>query len=156
MTNSWQPDDEELLAVINDVVNWPADDDRAPVTSPAPEGFAEQVFTMAFELGYADEEYTALVDDASLSMRAGPTDDVQPFRFGNDELSAEGELGPGDLIIGVVIPPGLATVRIDSLSGARSVDTDDLGRFEIDTEDRVVRLVVTRGDTVRTSGWMIR
>lgn len=156
MSGSWDPDDDELGDILNEILNWPGDDDGTPPAGELPDLYAQQVFTAAFAFGSVDEAYEQLLDDETIPMRSAGPFGVTPFAFGNDELSAEGELGPGDLVIGRVQPPGPATVRVDAMSGVQTVEADELGRFELTVTDRLVRIVVTRDATVRTSGWRER
>ena len=156
MSDAWDPDDDELGDILNQAVNWPAGDDgTAPVVELSDE-YAQRVFAAAYDFGVFDEQYGALLDEEALAMRSADTSGTAHFAFGDAELSAEGEFGPDGLTIGAVTPAGVATVRVEAISGAQTVEADDLGRFELVIADRVLRIVVTRGSAVRSSDWLAR
>ena len=142
--------DAMLLAIISNL------DDVDDLDPPAPEEFAQELFVSARQFGRLDQAYADLVEESTLAMRSGSTAPPREFKFGDDDMMAEGDLGPGSQIVGTVSPDGPAQVRIFSMAGSIDVDADPLGRFEADVAGRVVRIVVTRGQKTVASDWYLR
>jgi len=55
--------------------------------------------------------------------------------FATDEVTIEVEAGPtehGLRLVGQIVPPGPATVRVDHRGGSTTAEADHLGRFMVD------------------------
>lgn len=147
MSDTSVPDDDRLLAIIATF------DD---LDGALPDGFAKEVFRGAREFGQVDKAYADLVEESTLTMRGDAAPQAREFKFGDNDLTAEGELGPDTQILGSVSPEGPATVRICTMTDSIEDDADPLGRFVFDVPGRVVRIVVTRGEKKIESDWYLR
>jgi len=146
-------DDDELLAQLGLAL-----DETDPVPSDAIE-----VAKAVFDLGNADAElaelvFDSLLDEALVVMRSDTLVDearTLSFAIGNHrvdiELSAD-----GTTLLGQLNPAERTRVELETTSGSREAEADDLGRFRFTVERGSLRLrVVTTDGLIVTTPWII-
>ena len=146
-------DDDELLAQLGLALD---------ETDPVPRD-AIDVAKAVFDLGNADAElaelvFDSLLDEALVVMRSDTLVDearTLSFAIGNHrvdiELSAD-----GTTLLGQLHPAERTRVELETTSGSREAEADDLGRFRFTVERGSLRLrVVTTDGLIVTTPWII-
>jgi len=146
-------DDDELLAQLGLALD---------ETDPVPRD-AIDVAKAVFDLGNADAElaelvFDSLLDEALVVMRSDTLVDearTLSFAIGNHrvdiELSAD-----GTTLLGQLNPAERTRVELETTSGSREAEADDLGRFRFTVERGSLRLrVVTTDGLIVTTPWII-
>lgn len=146
-------DDDELLAQLGLALD---------ETEPVPDD-ALDVAKAVFDLGNADAElaelvFDSLLDEALVVMRTDTLAEkarTLSFAIGNHrvdiELSAD-----GITLLGQVDPAERTRVELETTSGSRESESDDLGRFRFSIERGSLRLrVITEDGLIVTTPWII-
>jgi len=110
-----------------------------------------------------DAELARLVSDSSEQLLGGVRDAEGPGRlvtFQSESLTIEVQvslLGAARHLVGQLVPPRSAEVRVEWPDGSTSVSADDLGRFSVDgVPAGPVRLVSERtGHPAVVTGWLV-
>ena len=126
-----------------------------------PEVTAVAYHAMAFRT--LDAELGQLVSDSAEERLVGVRDAEGPGRlvtFESDTLTVEVQvsvLGADRRLVGQLVPPSPAEVRVEWPNDSTSVHADDLGRFSIDAVPAgPVRLVCERpGSAAVVTGWLV-
>ena len=146
-------DDDELLAQLGLALD---------ETDPVPRD-AIDVAKAVFDLGNADAElaelvFDSLLDEALVVMRSDTLVDearTLSFAIGNHrvdiELSAD-----GNTLLGQLNPAERTRVELETTSGSRQAEADDLGRFRFTVTRGSLRLrVITTDGLIVTTPWII-
>ncbi len=150
------PADDELLARLAATLRG----------AEEPPSHVSEVARLSFGLRDLDAQLAELVADSAVdapaavrSAGAGPR--LLTFASGGTELEVQvTRAGDGWDLVGQVVPPGPAVVRMEPAAGAGAVDADadELGRFAVTLPavDGPWRLVCRRdGGPVAVTSWVL-
>jgi len=146
-------DDDELLAQLGLALD---------ETDPVPDD-AINVAKAVFDLGNADAElaelvFDSLLDDALVVMRSDTSVDEArtiSFAVGNHRVDIELSAN-GTTLLGQLNPAAPTRVELETTSGSREVEADDLGRFRFTVTRGSLRLrVITTDGLIVTTPWII-
>ena len=146
-------DDDELLAQLGLALD---------ETDPVPDD-ALAVAKAVFDLGNADAElaelvFDSLLDEALVVMRTDTlVGEARTLGFAAGHHRVDIELSAdGTTLLGQLAPAERTRVELETTSGSRQAESDDLGRFRFTVERGSLRLrVITEDGLIVTTPWII-
>jgi hypothetical protein len=144
-------DDDELMAVVRAMLD-------------ADEAMPDEVAAVAIDAAYAlSDEHFDLADlvgaDEAGALVSTTRDDAEStvVQFRWEDLVIEIDFQPdGRTFSGQLLPPGPATVIVQTRSSSQRVDADDHGRFSASVDDPLMRFVVDRSIGRVITRWVRR
>ncbi len=141
--------DEELLRALSAAL-----EDLDPVPD-----VALRAADSAWDIYHVDGELAALVGpapDGLVLLRDEA--DLRSMTFVASKLSVEIEIDNDRHAVGVLSPPGVRVIEVEPVSSmgppfARTVHSDDLGRFRLDLDVGLCRLRIGTGPEAVFTSW---
>jgi hypothetical protein len=146
-------DDDELLAQLGLALD---------ETDPVPDD-AVALAKAVFDLGNADAElaelvFDSLLDEAPVVMRSDTlTGEARTIGFAAGSHRVDIELSTdGSTLLGQLQPAERTRVELETTTGRRPAESDELGRFRFTVERGALRLrVITEDGLIVTTPWII-
>jgi hypothetical protein len=142
-------DDDFLLRLLGETL------DEA---EPLPDEVVRTVADAAFELRRLDAVLADMIFDSELSLSGTRGDDTaRSLVFSKNGVEVELEIeADGETVHGLVMPAD-TTCELETPSGIRTLEVDDVGRFDLTEVARRFRLILTppTGSRIATP-WVFR
>jgi hypothetical protein len=142
-------DDDFLLSLLGETLD---------ETEPLSDELVATVTDAAFELRRLDAVLADMIFDSEMSLSGTRGDDTaRSLVFSKNGVEVELEIeADGETVHGLVVPAD-TTCELETPSGIRAIEVDDVGRFDLTEVARRFRLILTppTGSRIATP-WVFR